>query len=109
MLFEARSKNCVTRRRTTSGSLAETNDVESTRSTNRTVASFRSIQLLSVETNETAFTIPRDARSEGLQSVRRARDLSARNRRGRGARDRAGLRRAVRAETDRRGAGHAHV
>ena len=43
MLLETRSKNCVTRRRTTSGSLAETNDVESTRSTNRTVASFRSI------------------------------------------------------------------
>jgi hypothetical protein len=42
MLLET-SKNCVTRRRTTSGSLAETNDVESTRSTNRTVASFLSI------------------------------------------------------------------
>ena len=40
---ETRSKNCVTRRRTISGSLAETSDVESTRSTNRTVASFRSI------------------------------------------------------------------
>src|SRR6478609_1702685 len=58
MLLETRSKNCVTRRRTTSGSLAVTNEVESTRSTNRTVASFRSIRGLSVRTIQTAFTIP---------------------------------------------------
>src|SRR6478736_9829134 len=58
MLLETRSKNCVTRRRTTSGSLAVTNDVESTRSTNRTVASFRSIRGLSVRTIQTPFTIP---------------------------------------------------
>src|SRR5690242_21891420 len=57
MLLETRSKNCVTRRRTTSGSLAETNDVESTRSTKRTVASFRSIGL-SVRTIQKAFSIP---------------------------------------------------
>src|SRR5690242_2039661 len=57
MLLETRSKNCVTRRRTTSGSLAETNDVESTRSTKRTVASFRSIGL-SVRTIRKAFSIP---------------------------------------------------
>src|SRR6266498_2846676 len=37
------SKKVVTRRRTTSGSVSETNSVESTRSTNKTVASLRSI------------------------------------------------------------------
>ena len=37
------SKNRVTRRRTTSGSLVATSAVESTRSTNRTVASLRSM------------------------------------------------------------------
>ena len=42
MQLETDSKNVVTRRRTTSGSLAETSSVDSTRSTNRTVASFRS-------------------------------------------------------------------
>src|SRR5215217_335700 len=47
------SKNRVTRRRTTSGSLAETSEVESTRSTNRTVASLRSIRL-SLETSREA-------------------------------------------------------
>ena len=40
--WETCSKNCVTRRRTTSGSVPVTSRVESTRSTNRTVASFRS-------------------------------------------------------------------
>src|SRR5690349_1931806 len=58
MQRETWSKNRVTRRRTTSGSLAVTNDVESTRSTNRTVASFRSISGLSVRTIPAAFTIP---------------------------------------------------
>src|SRR5437762_9170573 len=40
---ETRSKNVWTRRRTTSGSAPVTSAVESTRSTNRTVASLRSI------------------------------------------------------------------
>ena len=57
MQRETWSKNWVTRRRTTSGSLAATSDVESTRSTNRTVASLRSIGLL-VRTYRRAFSIP---------------------------------------------------
>ena len=40
---EVRSKNRVTRRRTTSGSCPETSNVDPTRSTNNTVASLRSI------------------------------------------------------------------
>ena len=51
MHVETWSKNCDTRRRTTSGSLAWTRPLESTRSTNRTVASLRSM-LLIVETKE---------------------------------------------------------
>jgi hypothetical protein len=42
MCSAARSKKPVTRRRTISGSLPETSAVESTRSTNIAVASFRS-------------------------------------------------------------------
>ena len=80
------SKKRVTRRRTTSGSAPATSSVEPTRSTNITVASFRSITS-SVGTrgrrfrgrapaSDVAPVASRRARPEGLQGVRRARDLS---------------------------------
>ena len=107
---ETFSKKPLTRRRTISGSLAETSAVESTRSTNSTVASFRStFRILRSPTavrwrrrRFLAVSIPcAGDRPEGLQGVRRAGDLSGRARRGGRAGGRAGVRGRVRAATDR--------
>ena len=99
------SKKRETRRRTISGSTPESSSVESTRSTKSTVASFRSIPHM-VRGGRLA-RIGADARSEGLQGVRRAGHLPGGDRRRGRPCDRPCVRRAVRAEADRRRPRHA--
>src|SRR5262249_32290026 len=59
MAPETSSKNCVTRRRATSGSDPATSAVEPTRSTNSTVASFRSTLQVSPHSSGVRHSHPR--------------------------------------------------